>query len=274
MKKTRAFTLAEVLTTLMLIGIVAAFTIPVFISEFNKNKWTVTFKRTFAETFNALSTVALDEDCAKSLTCTNIFNATQDANDEVFGRNSTKQFGDAMTKTMKVSINCKMGDSSDTKGCFDHNVRLGFASSDEESLQQTMSNDIPDGGLSPFYTFVTNRGVSYALFSFGLNCLNNPEYASVNEQYINAYVDRPNDIDNQMLHLCGFIIIDVNGKKKPNVWGRDVFGMWVTDKNVLGLYPFGGENDKKLNSNNGHCGDNDARGCAADIIKNGWSMKY
>ena len=73
MKKRYAFTLAEVLITLMLIGIIAAFTIPVFTQEFSKNKWTVTFKRTFAETFNALSTLALNEDCAKSLTCTHIF---------------------------------------------------------------------------------------------------------------------------------------------------------------------------------------------------------
>ena len=242
-------------------------------SEFSKSKWTTTFKRTFAETFNALSAVALSDDCAKSLTCTNIFNDVPDGTETDFGGLSTKNFGDAMTKAMKISINCKMGGDTDPRGCFDHNVRLGFATSDNQSLKETMEENIPDGAsrLSPFYTFITNRGVSYALFSFGLNCLNNPNYKAINDQYIGAYVKNSDDIDNQMLSLCGFIIVDVNGPKKPNVWGRDVFGMWVTDKNVLGLYPFGGDYDNMLS---GHCGDSDAKGCAADIIKNGWVMKY
>jgi hypothetical protein len=37
------------------------------------------------------------------------------------------------------------------------------------------------------------------------------------------------------------IIFDVNGKSKPNVWGKDVFGMNIYGDKVL---PFGSELDK------------------------------
>ena len=85
-----------------------------------------------------------------------------------------------------------------------------------------------------------------------------------------------------MLSLCGFVIVDVNASQPPNVWGRDVFGVWVTDRSVIGVYPFGGDYDKRFGNNSDSvcgalcCKDDgtDARGCAARIIKDGWAMKY
>lgn len=283
MNKKKAFTLAEVLTTLLLIGIVAAFTIPVFMTEFQKNKWTVTFKRTFAETFNALGRVALDEDCAKSLTCTHIFEGSQ--------AESTDELGNALIKALATSRVCGRFDD----GCFSHKVRIGLTSGTEESLMETMASDVSFTADKPFYTFVTQRGVSYAVFSFGTHCLNDTTMREINEQYINYYVLHPEQDGNQMLSLCGFVIMDVNGSQKPNVWGRDVFGVWLTDRSVLGVYPFGGDNDARFNvdgnyktvdsqtnepviqAGNGHCGTQagqDTRGCAARIIKDGWVMKY
>ena len=300
MKNKKAFTLAEILITLMLVGVVAALTIPMFIEEFQKNKWTVTYKRTFAETFNALGRVALEEECAKSLTCTHIF----DDPDQV---KSTKLFGDEMTKVMATSKVCGMENVDAKNGCFTHEIRNGKGSSQEQTLVQTMrpGTDVNFANESaPFYTFITQRGVAYALFSFGTNCLNGTgEYADL---YKAAYVNNPNDDNNQMLSLCGFVIMDVNGKQAPNEWGRDVFGVWVTDRSVIGVYPFGGDFDARFGKGcNGticcgtensqmtqkqcpqdkpNCADeekedvtvtvSDMRGCAAKIVKDGWVMKY
>ena len=99
----------------------------------------------------------------------------------------------------------------------------------------------------------------------------------MNDAYMDAYVYDKDNPSNQMLSLCGFIIIDVNGKQSPNIWGRDVFGMWVTDRSVLGVYPFGGEFDNAFrNKCNMTSVDDtqDTRGCAAQLIKDGWEMKY
>jgi len=267
--KRKAFTLIEVLLTLALIGVVNALTIPYFYQEFSKNKWAITYKRSFAETFNVLSQITLDEDCAKSLTCTKLFDNGQVA--------STIAFGNAMSKHMVLMKNCGTEDGD----CFSHKIKVGLNSQKEETLKETMSDKISFASdekfATGFYTFRTTRGVSYAILSFGLQCLNKPN--PMNKAYLDAYVkdyDNDDTTDNQMLSLCGFIVIDVNGEDKPNVWGRDVFGTWVTDKSVLGLYPFGGDYDKAFG---GKCHfateeHQDTRGCAAQLIKDGWKMLY
>lgn len=262
MGKKKAFTLTEILITLMLIGLVAAITIPFLLQEFNKDRWTLTFKRSFAETFNALTRMALEEDCNKSLTCTNIFNNGQIA--------STKEFGDSMTSVMSISENCGTKKNGQ---CFSHKVKVGLGGNKEQTLQETMADQV--SFATDFYTFRTTRGVSYALLGFGLRCLNEPN--DMNDAYMDAYVYDKDNPSNQMLSLCGFIIIDVNGKQSPNIWGRDVFGMWVTDRSVLGVYPFGGEFDNAFrNKCNMTSVDDtqDTRGCAAQLIKDGWEMKY
>jgi len=267
--KIKAFTLIEVLLTLALIGVVNALTIPYFYNEFQKNKWAITYKRSFAETFNVLSLVALDEDCAKSLTCTKLFDNGQTI--------STEKFGQAMVKHMSILKDCGITGGD----CFSHKIRVGLNSPNEETLKETMADKIAFAGdekfETGFYTFRTIRGVSYAVLSFGLQCLNEPN--PMNEAYLQAYVkdyDSDDTSNNQMLSLCGFIVIDVNGDQRPNTWGRDVFGTWVTDKSVLGIYPFGGEYD---NAFGGKCHfateeQQDTRGCAAQLIKDGWKMLY
>ena len=262
MPRKQAFTLAEVLTTLLLIGIVAAIMIPFLHQEFSKQRWTITFKRSFAETFNALTRMALEEDCNKSLTCTNLFNGGQKA--------STMNFGDAMTKVVAVGENCK----TDPNGkCFSHKIKVGLGGKTEQTLKETMADKV--SFATDFYTFRTTRGVSYAVLSFGLKCLNEPD--AMNEAYLAEYVYDAENQSNQMLSLCGFVILDVNGAQPPNIWGRDVFGMWITDRSVLGVYPFGGEFD---NAFRGKCNMSskddaqDTRGCAAQLIQDGWVMKY
>ncbi len=268
----KGFTIAEILLTLALIGIVAALTMPYLINEFNKDKWTITYKRTFAETYNTLAKMALSEDCAKSLTCTRIFDGGQAV--------STKEFGDKMVEAMAVAKNCGVSDDS----CFSHEIRVGLSQGKNEKLIDTMKDSVTFVNNSDFktgfYTFITNRGVSYALLSFGLECLNNtktPEQEKIINQYLKAYVTEDCINNNcQMLSLCGFIIVDVNGLQRPNTWGRDVFGMWVTDKSVLGVYPFGGEGDLKFANKCYLSTDSeaDSRGCAARLVKDGWKMKY
>ena len=272
MKNKLAFTLAELLATLMLIGVVAALTIPFLFQEFSKEKWTVTFKRSFAETFNALTRMALEEDCNKSLTCTHLFDDGQAI--------STKNLGDAMTSVMAVAENCGTKTGSN---CFSHKVKVGLSGNKEQTLKETMSDKVNFAEGSDFetgfYTFRTVRGVSYAVLSFGLKCLNErtADNAQMIDAYLNAYVNDKDNPSNQMLSLCGFIVIDVNGPQGPNVWGRDVFGMWITDRSVLGVYPFGGEFDNAFYNKCNMPSEDDAqdtRGCAAQLIQDGWKMKY
>lgn len=43
---------------------------------------------------------------------------------------------------------------------------------------------------------------------------------------------------------CGWIMTDVNGKTGPNQWGKDIYGIWVTNDRILpwGANPYGAAN--------------------------------
>ena len=292
MVKKRGFTLSEILVVLGLIGVIALILIPYLFQVFQKERWINIYKRTFSETYQALSLMALEEDCAKSLACTGVFGGTLE--------NSTEKFGRLFSSKMKIKTNCGM--TTNGGQCFSHKVRSLFKVTDSktnsaETIKESLTNNpagdntnITWGNLKFPYTFTNLRGVSYALFSFGTDCLKSSDVGE-NEDYLNFYVIRArdaealnnpkipeNDDENQMLNLCGFIVIDVNGSEKPNVWGKDVFGLWVTDTKTLGVYPFGGASDKlfyqKCKKVSSLPDKFDGRGCAARIIEDNWSMRY
>ncbi len=291
MIRKKAFTLSEVAVVIILVGVIAAVLIPYLVSTFQKEKWSSIYHRTFSETYQVLTMIALEEDCAKSISCTGIFHGSI--------KDSTKQFGDLFSSKMKLKTNCGLTTSGGS--CFSHKVRtlLNAGGKDtQENIKDSLTvnptgtnKNIAWDTLDFPYTFVTARGVSYALFSFGTDCLKS-EYANINpESYLNFYVRRAGDTDtqndskipkddkdNQMLNLCGFIVIDVNAEDAPNVWGKDVFGIWVTDTKALGIYPFGGASDRLFYNKCKKTGippdSVDGRGCAARIIEDNWSIGY
>ena len=184
---------------------------------------------------------------------------------------STKAFGDEFVKVgMSASKTCGQDDNT----CFSYSIRNGLEGVASAPLKNTLS---PVIDIDKLYTFISTRGTSFALYSFGLGCLNssNASDASSISQYRSTYsfTDANEDISkNPMNNICGIIVIDVNGASSPNQWGRDVFGLWITDNGKLDLTPFGNKNDKKLREDS--CTENNSLGCAATIINAGWEMKY
>lgn len=75
--------------------------------------------------------------------------------------------------------------------------------------------------------------------------------------------------DSGQFAKCGMIIVDVNGKGSPNTWGRDVFGIYVTEK---GIVPFGSKNDGNDPTVSCQKGSksalNTGKGCAARYLYN------
>ena len=93
-----------------------------------------------------------------------------------------------------------------------------------------------------------------------------------------------------MCQIQGKFFLDVNGYKKPNIVGRDIFYMYLSEDGHI--YPYAGKDvailhnrtDLSTNSSywkNGNnyynCEDNGNSmgwGCAARIIEDGWIMDY
>ena len=67
MDKKKAFTLAEVLITLGIIGIVAAMTIPVIVGNYKKHKNIVTLKKAYADIQRLFLDFKIDTKCFDNL---------------------------------------------------------------------------------------------------------------------------------------------------------------------------------------------------------------
>ena len=77
----KGFTLAEVLITLGIIGVVAALTIPTLINNYQKQEYVVGLKKAYAEFNQALAQFANDNGCPGDLKCTGFFETTSSSDD-------------------------------------------------------------------------------------------------------------------------------------------------------------------------------------------------
>lgn len=77
---------------------------------------------------------------------------------------------------------------------------------------------------------------------------------------------------------CGYIYVDLNGKKAPNIFGRDLFMFIITDAANSYLYPNGGSliNPTGILDNwtTNNCTPAGGITCAGRIIEEGWKVKY
>ena len=83
---------------------------------------------------------------------------------------------------------------------------------------------------------------------------------------------------------CAFVIIDVNGTKAPNQWGRDAFYFILGENGILfpvygdqwSLADNGTTNEtwRRKDYCNGRSSTSSGLGCAARIMENNWNMDY
>ncbi len=238
----KAFTLAEVLITLGIIGIVAAMIIPTLQNNSAKTQYITGVKKAYTVFNQALIQMSSDMGCVGDLRCTGLFNSNY-ANATA----ANQAFGTEMVKYIKTIKNCETSITQSTYGCFADETKDDF----NEDSNSSASYDF----LS-IYRFISADGMSFALQANLGNC--------------------PSDFSGvgHLVQTCGSVIIDVNGLKKPNRFGRDTFIFIVTNAKGPLLYPYGGS-DFSPNwrtlclPNTGY-----ADSCAGRIVEEGWQMTY
>lgn len=180
MKKNKAFTLAEVLVALMIIGVIAAITIPGLINTANS-------KQIYAALTKAQMTVA---------------NATGSA-EAIYGPIRFWDWEEVIKKhylkNMNVSEWCP-----GNKKCL--------------PSKYTSTAYPTHWWSSSWKTFITTDGMYWAIHTKSDCSL---------EQGSPFFTK----------HGCAWVEVDVNGIKKPNKLGKDIFGFVVTPE---GTFPFGG----------------------------------
>ncbi len=253
-----AFTLAEVIIVIGIIGIVAQITIPTLVNNYQKQQYVIRLKKAYTEIQNFFK-LYMAEQGVNMLGETDLYDGVT-----VFSDPGRQEIWDnAIKKYFRVAKSCKSGDSS----C-DYKYK---------QLTRNPGTYISFSNNSGRYTLLTLDGMA---FGFGIGQIScQPNYASTGK----------------MKALCGHVIVDVNGPNGPNIEGRDV-QVWFYINYDGTLIPMSGVDDQIFSkgedwptstnywrNNPELCGTNTIPAelppntygqCIPRIMEEGWQMNY
>lgn len=202
----KAFTLAEVLITLGIIGVVAAMTLPTVINNTKNKELETAFKKTYSQLGQAIQSIFLQEYGGSGFN----IGTTSDINSEF------TNFVNYMQKQYKQSSICIDG----SKSC-------------PLSLFPLKNYSGTDGT-----NFIRNNYKSYNAKSANASGYCNDGIMSITDGSFIFFDKSSSDQDTAGKF---FICIDVNGwKKRPNRFGHDFF-MFEINQNTGKLLPMGVE---------------------------------
>ncbi len=251
-----AFTLAEVLITLGIIGVVAAMTMPTLISNHKKQVWVNQLKK---------SVSTLEQGFQKML-----------ADDEVSSLEDTEVF-----KSINSSL-CSVYEDMNSPSCgnFFKKLKTYFNIIDITSIDDYKTGYLNSKNEKSYYDkMVMTFADSSMLLEY--------DFFKTEDTYMSCDVIKANG--GNMCAEMGYVMIDVNGKKGPNIYGRDIFGFWISADGHLipvaskSLSVFDNSPSDYWRNDISKCGTpgvadaeekSEGFGCAARIIENGWVMDY
>lgn len=206
----KAFTLAEVLITLLIIGVVSSIAIPIVLNDIKEAEYNEGIKKAYADLSNALKMIQV--------------NNGGTVNVGVIGNTAGSL---AITNEFCNVMSCiRVDGTSNIFGPINYKYYKG----DEYSSFPGTSSNTP--------AVIINNG-SFVSFRSYDSC----NYSGINN--------------------CGYIIIDINGKKGPTMLGRDFYYFWIILKNNYYIIaPMGIHGDGKTCLPGENTGDKSS-GCTA-----------
>ena len=241
MKKPNAFTLAEVLITLAIMGVLMAITIPVLLQNTFNNSYIDGLKKTYSVLNQATNQIMMQN----SGTMQYAFSSSTDA--------QTK-YGNVL----ELNATCAAGANTGTCWANSSNGLFGGAA-------------LTSGSLAAGTGFTPNTGYTGAVLADGTTLLFYIPNTACDGTGVSVNLPYSSDPN----HLCGYIIVDVNGLNPPNIFGKDMF-MFLLGPG--GIIPGGDPHTiySPLNST-GNCNTTNKTqngyGCAAQIL-NAQAMNF
>lgn len=245
-----AFTLAEVLITLTIIGVVASMTIPTLMNNYQKKEYTTRLKKFYVTANEALKLMSLDKGCTNDLRCTGLFDSGTD----------NQSLGEVLVKYFKVAKDCGINTG---EGCWATATNANYDGS--SVTNENWDND-------SVYKFITADGMSFIISNYANSC-DTPTWST--------------GATRNMSQTCGYIRVDVNGPEKgPNNRGRDTFTFFITNGKGALLYPESGIDDNFSGTNSWwrnpsteairycHPGHKAGYACPGRIMEENWEMNY
>lgn len=218
----KAFTLAETLITLTIIGIIAALTLPTVVSNYRKKLYVAALQNTYNQFSNGAEQALVDSRM-RSFADTDL--------------TTIEGVGEFLKKYFRVVKDCGVSEDNSSE-CF----AASYKNFDKTSYTLALKDK---------YCVTFNTGVSACMGVIGSDS---------------------HDEDGSTYHGLTNVIIDINGKDKPNINGRDVFGFeFYTDAKISEGY----NEQTHIHYCAASIDDNGyAAGCLSKIMDDGWKMDY
>lgn len=245
------FTLAEVLITLGIIGVVAALTLPTLIQKYRKQVWVNQLKKSVSTFDNGFKMMLADAG-TDDLLNTELWESLEEEG-YCCGMSNPMHSDEILKKYFKIL------DIADSEGDYRTCSFEADENNDDENNEKLVYK-LLNGNEYSFEFLIRGRKIQMADGStIGV-------YLYPFENYVYT-------------HSAGVIAIDVNGKNKgPNQWGRDTFAFNIDEKGFL-IPKMTYEDIKSYSEYCGNIETGDISnaigvGCEARIIHDGWKMNY
>ena len=237
-----AFTLAEVLITLGIIGVVAAMTMPSLIQNYQKKRAVTQLKATYSILSQAFQHAIADYGDMETWGLDSVYGQTSGQQEIV--ENIVETYFLPYVKPVKI-----------------YGEKTNFANLGYEGIYSLDKTEAGGNTLrGPRYIIGLANG-SIVGFSLDGHC-DSPGTDSDGNWVCNT----------EFYYTYIYIIVDLNGKQKPNTLGKDVFVMQIRN-NKFQFYTYSKQDRKQLER---YCskGNSENRQCGALILADGWEINY
>lgn len=232
-KQKPAFTLAEVLITLGIIGIVAAITLPALIQKNNEIELTSRAKKAYSALNQAVKMFEVKNETPGDIR--GLFEAKDNSPDAV-------QLAEDFSKYFNGAKVCKNKNQS---GCANYYYKISYASPRTDG-----NGTLTDwNGTEPKIILADGTVIGIVQYQ---SCYWK-QTGNQTDQYGNIIKGPDGNplTSTWMSTVCGDIIMDTNGPKRPNKFGADAFSIqiYATKIKPSGYQPLGGNSLSSLLTN-------------------------
>lgn len=273
MNKKSAFTLAEVLITLSIIGVISALTMPSLVTNYNKRIYAASVQKFYNQISTALSNYKSDhrvDSVRKAYNSqanaedflTKYFNVTKDCG---YGRIWTNScLADSYQTLSKRALtldnntpreNAKIKESAG----YSRAELEAMGTRDLLSFMDKYENILCDCNRHPDWDNCTAHGSGGA--TWGNESIIWCQYTYIpNADYQCVQL---NTGATACINTSGHVVFDINGIKKPNMKGRDLFSFSIISDGSIA-------DGEETDCNNAKS----TSGCFTKLMNNNWSMDY
>lgn len=234
MRRKAGFTLAEVLITLGIIGIVAAMTLPTLIQQNQKKVAATRLKQTYNQLYQAINMAQADFGDMKNWDVNDNYYSPNEPDNPNIGNDMASKFAE---KYLKPYLK--------------YNGQPGLYSLKDKGYNSYYTKDgrVYKNNSSEYFIMELANGVALMI---GYN-------------------------GNAEVYSLPVIFVDINGKTKPNILGRDFFMFQLDSVNTMKVTPsgYGLKREELLEKCARHGGENvyDNLSCTGLIMNDGWEIK-